>query len=537
MNSSLLASALLWWTLCATIALLIAFAALSFARRGSAAKKELVWRITFGFLLLLPLTYFFRSQGLRSAPEAVEFAAGEAKAEGVLMSVASPGQPAMKQESSIPVATILMSVWFVGAVLLTLRIPLGLGFVWRLHRHAVPLADSRILMSANSVSRSFGMKCPMLMVTQKFTAPASSGRAVWLPHGIAEMPEDSIAAILRHEFAHIQRRDSFWRMLALWSVAVFWFHPLVWLAGRSMRRLQEQACDDAALTHGSTGPEYASLLCDFAKRWKSAPYSVLPMALSNELSGRITAILDGGIQRRAPKRWTRYSGAVMAVVALSFITLAQEAPLSKTPPAKSAVQSKAEAMILPQTAFDQATLEEVTAYLRVKSKELDRGAPKDKAGLNFILKMGKNSPKVTLNEKGKSIWEIASIAAKQSGFTITTTEAAIVIQHSPEEKWPNSAKTAELQKSPIWERASKITIPKIVFADVSIFEAVVFINLKAKELSPDKKGVPLMVSGDIGKANITFSLNNVPLTVLWQQLADLAGGKLELEKDAVVLEK
>jgi protein involved in polysaccharide export with SLBB domain/beta-lactamase regulating signal transducer with metallopeptidase domain len=54
------------------------------------------------------------------------------------------------------------------------------------------------------------------------------------------------SAILRHELAHLRRRD-LWKSLALRALALpQWFNPLAWLAVRRFDEAAEWACDDAA---------------------------------------------------------------------------------------------------------------------------------------------------------------------------------------------------------------------------------------------------------------------------------------------------
>ncbi|GLX79688.1 hypothetical protein tinsulaeT_30280 [Thalassotalea insulae] len=49
--------------------------------------------------------------------------------------------------------------------------------------------------------------------------------------------------ILQHEICHFDRNDIYWNLIAFSIVALFWFHPLVWLAYFRFRRDQELSCD------------------------------------------------------------------------------------------------------------------------------------------------------------------------------------------------------------------------------------------------------------------------------------------------------
>jgi len=67
-------------------------------------------------------------------------------------------------------------------------------------------------------------------------------------------------AILRHELAHIRRRD-LWKSLALRGLALpQWFNPLVWLAVRRFDEAAEWACDAAARRRRGGSQEVARAL-------------------------------------------------------------------------------------------------------------------------------------------------------------------------------------------------------------------------------------------------------------------------------------
>jgi len=53
--------------------------------------------------------------------------------------------------------------------------------------------------------------------------------------------------ILEHEICHFDRNDIYWNLMAFTLIALFWFHPLVWLAYFRFRRDQELSCDATVL--------------------------------------------------------------------------------------------------------------------------------------------------------------------------------------------------------------------------------------------------------------------------------------------------
>ncbi|MCY2964619.1 MAG: M56 family metallopeptidase, partial [Planctomycetota bacterium] len=106
--------------------------------------------------------------------------------------------------------------------------------------------------------------------------------------------------ILLHELAHVKRRDVFAQLLGRVALAVYWFHPLAWLAVRQMRVERELAADDCVLLAGQTPSDYADQLLRTLRLYRPVtPEMGVAMAHSCRLDQRVLAILDPG-RRRGP---------------------------------------------------------------------------------------------------------------------------------------------------------------------------------------------------------------------------------------------
>src|SRR5437660_1722674 len=109
-------------------------------------------------------------------------------------------------------------------------------------------------------------------------AVAGLARWQWTATAAPAGPPERLRIVLLHEMLHIQRRDLLAQAVAQLACCLYWFHPLVWIAARQLRKERERACDDAVLTRGVAASEYAGHLLDLvraaaAKRsaWADAP--------------------------------------------------------------------------------------------------------------------------------------------------------------------------------------------------------------------------------------------------------------------------
>ncbi len=67
---------------------------------------------------------------------------------------------------------------------------------------------------------------------------------IYLPFSLDEA---TLAAVIAHEQAHIQRKDHWWKPLGFLVLAVHWFNPLVWVSFLLLCRDIELACDEKVI--------------------------------------------------------------------------------------------------------------------------------------------------------------------------------------------------------------------------------------------------------------------------------------------------
>lgn len=142
--------------------------------------------------------------------------------------------------------------WFVVAGTLVLRFAVGMVLLGRRLRNGRVLHDAQMARLTAECRREVGMRAEVpVWVSSEVSSPGVFG--VWRPvvlvpeELVGRLDEEEWRHILRHEFAHIRRRDVLWNAWSCLLACVHWFNPLVWWATARMRRDRELACDDLAL--------------------------------------------------------------------------------------------------------------------------------------------------------------------------------------------------------------------------------------------------------------------------------------------------
>jgi uncharacterized protein (TIGR03435 family) len=200
---------------------------------------------------------------------------------------------------------LLVLVWFVGVVLLALRMARGAWRVHRIHRTALTMAPSRWSAEAQRVADRLGLTRAFRVVDAAMVAtPAVVGclrPVVLLPiAAFSTLTPEQIEAILAHELAHIRRHDGIVNLLQVLAETVLFYHPAVWWVSSRIRTEREHCCDDVAVAACGDPVRYAEALTELAA-WNTTASRLALSATSGSLIRRVRRILgvSGGGSRRS----------------------------------------------------------------------------------------------------------------------------------------------------------------------------------------------------------------------------------------------
>jgi TonB family protein len=195
--------------------------------------------------------------------------------------------------------------WALGFSFVLLRLLAGLARLAWISAHAKPLFDDGWMRSVLELSMFHKISRPvrLLQCNSPIAMPLTWGAffpVIVLPSGVAQWSEDRRRLVLSHELAHISRHDWFLQICAELARAIYWFHPLVWLAAARLRQESERASDDAVLRSGIAPSNYASQLLDLARTLENtgrAWSTALAIARPSNLERRFAAMLNPSINR------------------------------------------------------------------------------------------------------------------------------------------------------------------------------------------------------------------------------------------------
>jgi TonB family protein len=202
-------------------------------------------------------------------------------------------------------AGVALLVWVLGFSFVLLRLLAGLARLAWVSAHAKPLFDEAWICTVLQLSNFHKIARPvrLLKCDSPTAMPLTWGvlrPVIVLPSSAAQWPEDRRRMVLSHELAHIARHDWFLQICAELTRAIYWFHPLAWLAAVRLRQESERAADDAVLRSGVAPSNYASQLLDLARTLENtgrAWSTALAIARPSNLERRFAAMLNPSINR------------------------------------------------------------------------------------------------------------------------------------------------------------------------------------------------------------------------------------------------
>jgi bla regulator protein blaR1 len=412
------------------------------ARGSRAAVRHVLLAVTFALLLALPIASTLAPPVRIVVPVAAQNENVTMPSLGSADLRASTRKqaprlaiPATSRWPNLSLSVMLLALWIMGVMSFLLPVIIGLWQVRSLRRTALPWERGQSLGTQLAVEIGVRRRVEVLL-HESVAGPMTCGvfhPAILLSRDTEAWSEEDLGRAIGHELEHVRRADWFTHCLARIACAVYWFHPLVWIAWRRLALEAECACDDGVLTR-SEAIAYAEQLVALARRLSTAENSpLLAMASRSDLAARVKAVLDGRQSRgRAGSFAIGVAGTFGALILLTL------SPLTITASPQTAGHSATdwEKAAGGQMSFEVASVKQETA---AEGKSCDSNIPLGpgdvfpptggllnitkcpiQALIAFAYKLTANDAKGLLSQMPK--WAFAAGFAVQARTTANTTK-------------------------------------------------------------------------------------------------------------------
>ncbi|MCI0485817.1 MAG: M56 family metallopeptidase [Blastocatellia bacterium] len=309
--------------------LLAAWIATFFLRKSSSSIRHRIWILAFASLLILPALSTIApgwdvpliDASLLSQPTQSHTTHDEAPFQSRINSEKVPSQPSAETPShrspinkSVEMVgtsesqqlspaksdwkgqwpAALFLIWIAGAAFVAIRLFVRLAGVRWMVKRSRPVKSLHLDRVAGLIN---GEQKLNIRISEKVPVPLIWGifrPIILLPADAENWHAERWEMVLRHESAHLWRRDHLTLILVHVASALYWMNPLVWFAARRIEVEREQSCDDIVLQTGTRASEYARELLAIASRASQSSHlrGHLAMARTAIIEGRLRAILD-----------------------------------------------------------------------------------------------------------------------------------------------------------------------------------------------------------------------------------------------------
>jgi len=280
------------------------------APRVSASTRYVLWWVAMILVLLLP-----------AMPTLVALSG----APPVSVAAAPPLSPLPMPD--VPAWPLLAAVgcWVFWIAAFLARLSVSIASLGLVRRDAVSFPPGREGRLEHWVAaRTSTRRSARLVVSTRVRSASVIGLGPALiavsPEALERLTDDELDQVVLHEWAHVQRRDDYARLIQLAILCGAGLHPAVWWIGRRLEIEREIACDDYAVNITGGARRLAVCLTKLADLQQGAAAATLApgVLLASQLTQRVRRLLD-------PRRntSTRGSRAVLgsAASALTFVAV------------------------------------------------------------------------------------------------------------------------------------------------------------------------------------------------------------------------
>ncbi|MEJ7593427.1 MAG: M56 family metallopeptidase [Planctomycetaceae bacterium] len=174
-------------------------------------------------------------------------------------------------------APFVAALYFIGVLLMLIKLALGVRVSRRLRAASQPISDADLLSRMATQAKKLSLRVvPVIAYCEHVAVPIVIGLLrpmILVPAAMVNgLTTEQLESVLTHELAHLRRYDHLLIVVQRVLEAVLFFHPVTWYLSRRIHDEREICCDDLVLAIGGDRLQYALSLLRVAElRLAAAP--------------------------------------------------------------------------------------------------------------------------------------------------------------------------------------------------------------------------------------------------------------------------
>jgi TonB family protein len=217
---------------------------------------------------------------------------------------------------------LLAVIWLTGTLVVMA------GWMWKwcriadIAQRSTPIRSGSVHDALRRIEHVAGVSMPITIVSSPAQLEPgvfgiSTPVVLWPAHLTGRIREEHVEPIIAHEICHVIRRDNLIASVHMLTLAMFWFHPLVWWIGARLIAERERACDEHVLELGQQPAPYAAAILETCELCIAAPLANLAGISGGDLKWRIVRIMNPRVcQPMGPLRKAILTGAALVMLVL-----------------------------------------------------------------------------------------------------------------------------------------------------------------------------------------------------------------------------
>lgn len=176
-------------------------------------------------------------------------------------------------DNGFNVIGVLSIIWLIGMAVMLIYAVLSYIKIRQKVAEAVPYMGNVLMCDNIGTPFILGLIRPKIYIT-------------------SDLNETDLSYVLKHEQAHLKRRDHLWKPFGFVLLTVYWFNPVMWIAYALLCRDIELACDEKVINEmgleNKKAYSNALINCSVPRKFISA----CPLAFGEtDMKGRIKSVL------------------------------------------------------------------------------------------------------------------------------------------------------------------------------------------------------------------------------------------------------